>query len=80
MSDDKQDMTWLKSKSTLTDAIFDDSDVDSMAERHHQIMEEGELIYKYFKRFFYGCLMIIVLVVGFLIFMFYNKTEFWRYP
>jgi lipopolysaccharide/colanic/teichoic acid biosynthesis glycosyltransferase len=69
-----------KSKSTLTDAVFDDDDMVSMSERHHQIMEELSMYYKIFKRLFYGCLMIIVLVVGFLIFMFYNKSEFWRYP
>jgi flagellar biosynthesis/type III secretory pathway M-ring protein FliF/YscJ len=69
-----------KSKSTLQDAPFDDTDNASSAERHHQIMEEAEMIYKFIKRAFYGCLMIVVLIVGFLIFMYNNKSEFWRYP
>lgn len=60
-----------RSKSTLSDAIFDDSDneISSMSERHHQIMEDGNRI---IKRIVYGCLLIVTVICGFLYFLFWS--------
>lgn len=67
-------------KPTESYSFFDDKDAISASERHSRIMAEGDAIFKVIKRLFYGCLMIIVVIVGFLIFMYNSRSEFWRYP
>lgn len=56
---------------------FNNDDLESVAERHSQIMAEGR---RFFSRLFYGCLMVIILIVGFIIFFFFKQSQFWRYP
>lgn len=56
---------------------FEDNDDASVAERHSQIMAEGT---QFFRRIAWGCAMIIVAIVGFIIFLFFKNSQFWRYP
>jgi hypothetical protein len=58
----------------------EESDMASAAERHHQIMKDGDT---FFRRLAWGTLFVLVLIGGFIIFFFYKDaftTIFKAYP
>lgn len=56
---------------------FEEEEFSSAAERHHIIMAEGS---RFFRRLTWGCLSLIVLLIGFFIFLLNTKSQYWRYP
>jgi hypothetical protein len=55
----------------------EDDEYLTVSERHHQLMMDGE---RFFRRLFWGCMGIVVLVVGTVIFLLFKFHPFWKYP
>lgn len=80
---------WLKERITVTNSKkqeketetkaewFEEEEFSSAAERHSIIMAEGA---RFFRRLAWGCFSLIVVIVGFIIFMLTTKSQYWRYP
>ncbi len=55
----------------------EESEFWNASERHHQIMMEGD---RFVKRIVWGCLGVLVLAAGFVIFFLFKFHPFWKYP
>lgn len=56
--------------------VSQESEFSSMAERHHQIMMEGD---RFLRRLVWGCVGLAI-IVGAVIFYFVKYDPFWKYP